>query len=414
VEQSESIGLFLGAGASFELGMPLVRGLTGEFKGYFTPEHLRELNAGWREQGGGCDNSVIETTAALLNRGDLHYENILGHLETASRRPHEPFAEQYGALYQRMVELVYLLLYPRQAESLPYIERGLPPFEGLAGFVSKSSPVWAFSLNHDLMIQLLATHCRIPLRDGFWPDKTLTIFGNQPGVPRASLLADVLSEGDLNQGNLHLFRPGEFGINLLKIHGALDIFAFRDGLDLCRLRPVDSALGGHLAALRIVNEEIGYWDHAGKARIINELAYTDESGQEQFLQRTLLAGAQKFNMRFSQRLPQKILDIFRSHINYVQKLYVVGYSFGDAHIDLVLRNWLEFSGARSIVIVDPRRKDIPAHLSHLALQIELKNQTAGEFFAGYREEPMTPFQKLEQKDRAARRPAFEELAAKKW
>ena len=51
--QSESIGLFLGAGASFELGMPLVRGLTGEFKGYFTPEHLRELNAGWRQQGGG-------------------------------------------------------------------------------------------------------------------------------------------------------------------------------------------------------------------------------------------------------------------------------------------------------------------------------------------------------------------------
>jgi len=233
-------------------------------------------------------------------------------------------------------------------------------------------------------------------------------------VPRASLLADVLSGDDLNQGNLHLFRPGEFGINLLRIHGALDIFAFRDGLDLCRLRPVDSELGGHVTALRIVNEEIGYWEHAGKARIINEIAYTDESGQEQFLQRTLLAGAQKFNMRFSQRLPQKVLDIFRSHINYVQKLYVVGYSFGDAHIDLVLRNWLEFSGARSIVVVDPRRKDIPAHLSHLALQIELKNQTAGEFFAGYRAEPMTPFQKLEQEDRAARRPAFEELAAKKW
>ena len=100
--QSESIGLFLGAGASFELGMPLVRDLTGEFKGYFTPAHLRELNAGWRQQGGGYDNSVIETTIALRNRDDLHYENILGYLETASRRPQEPFAEQYGAMYQRM------------------------------------------------------------------------------------------------------------------------------------------------------------------------------------------------------------------------------------------------------------------------------------------------------------------------
>jgi hypothetical protein len=305
-------------------------------------------------------------------------------------------------------------LYARQAGSLPYIQRGLPPFEGLAAFAREFSPVWAFSLNHDLMIQLLATHSGIPLRDGFWPDKTLTVFGNQPGVPRASLLADILSEDDLNHGNLHLFRLGEFGINLLRIHGALDIFAFRDGLDLCRLRPVDSDLGGPLTALRIVNEGIGYWDHAGKARVINEIAYTDESGQEQFLQRTLLAGVQKFNKRFSQRLPQKVLDLFRSHINYVQKLYVVGYSFGDAHIDLVLRNWLEFSGERSIVVVDPGRRKIPVHLAHLALQIEIKNQTAGQFFADYREEPMTLFQKLEQEDRAARRPAFEELAAKKW
>ena len=113
-------------------------------------------------------------------------------------------------------------------------------------------------------------------------------------------------------------------------------------------------------------------------------------------------------------MPQKVLDLFRSHINYVQKLYVVGYSFGDAHIDLVLRNWLEFSGERSIVVVDPGRRKIPVHLAHLALQIEIKNQTAGQFFADYREEPMTLFQKLEQEDRAARRPAFEELAAKKW
>jgi hypothetical protein len=39
----DSVGLFLGAGASFELGMPLVWHLTAEFKGYFTPDHVREL-----------------------------------------------------------------------------------------------------------------------------------------------------------------------------------------------------------------------------------------------------------------------------------------------------------------------------------------------------------------------------------
>src|SRR5579885_2346876 len=82
----QEIGLLIGAGASFELGMPLVSHLTGEFKGYFTSAHLRQLNARWRQQGGGCDDSVIELIIDLLNRHDLHYENILGCLQTMARR----------------------------------------------------------------------------------------------------------------------------------------------------------------------------------------------------------------------------------------------------------------------------------------------------------------------------------------
>jgi len=393
--------------------MPLVWHLTGEFKGYFTPEHLRELNAGWHRQGGGYDGSVVETTIALLTRDDLHYENILGYLQTVSRRPDQAFAEQYDGMYQRMVETVYLLLYHRQVGSFPYIIHGFPPFEGLAGFAKRSSPIWVFFLNHDMMLQLLARHCEIPLRDGFWPEKTLTIAGNQLKATKASLPADILSEEDMNNGNLHLFRRGEPGINLFRLHGALDIFTFRDGFDLCRLRPTGSEINSILTPLQVVNDEVGYWDRGGKARVVNELPYSDETGQEQFLRRTLLAGAQKFNQRFSQTLPQKMLDIFRSYVNYVQKLYVVGYSFGDAHIDLVLRDWLEFSGERSIVIVDPGRKSVPPQLAHLALQIEVRLQTAGQFFADYREEPMTSFQKSQQEIRATLRPAFEEKAAKK-
>ena len=126
----ESVGLFLGAGASFELGMPLVWHLTGEFKGYFTPEHLRDLNAGWLRQGGGHDGAAIETTISLLRRDDLHYENVLGYFQTVSRRPHERFAEQYDGIYQGMVETVYLLLYHRQVGSLSYIMQAYRPLKG--------------------------------------------------------------------------------------------------------------------------------------------------------------------------------------------------------------------------------------------------------------------------------------------
>jgi hypothetical protein len=48
-------------------------------------------------------------------------------------------------------------------------------------------------------------HYGMPLRNGFWPEKTLTIAGNQPNVPRVSLLADGYRRRDLNNSNLHLF-----------------------------------------------------------------------------------------------------------------------------------------------------------------------------------------------------------------
>ena len=73
---------------------------------------------------------------------------------------------------------------------------------------------------------------------------------------------------------------------------------------------------------RFSNEKIGFWYGGQKVRTINEITYADECGEMQFLRRTLLAGAQKFNEHFPQTLPQMMLKMFRSHINFVGKLYV--------------------------------------------------------------------------------------------
>ena len=59
-------GLFLGAGFSFECGMPLVWDLTAEIRAWLTPDKLRELNAGWREQGTGNPDLVIESLVGSL------------------------------------------------------------------------------------------------------------------------------------------------------------------------------------------------------------------------------------------------------------------------------------------------------------------------------------------------------------
>ena len=66
-----------------------------------------------------------------------------------------------------------------------------------------------------------------------------------------------------------------------------------------------------------------------KVRPTNEIAYEDKNGILQFLRRSLLAGAFKFDSRHSQVLPLRLLEHFRSNLNYVDVLICIGYGFGD-------------------------------------------------------------------------------------
>ena len=91
-------GLFLGAGASYEAGMPLACGLTAELKEWLTPDKLRWLNESWRSQGGGCPDAIIDDFASVISRPDQHYESLLGYLETQFMRQ-SPSSEHYHYLY---------------------------------------------------------------------------------------------------------------------------------------------------------------------------------------------------------------------------------------------------------------------------------------------------------------------------
>lgn len=73
-------GLFLGAGASYEAGLPVVLELTSEIRDWLTPEKLRDLNKGWRSQGTGYSDEVIEDFSSVLAMPDAHYENMPGYL----------------------------------------------------------------------------------------------------------------------------------------------------------------------------------------------------------------------------------------------------------------------------------------------------------------------------------------------
>jgi hypothetical protein len=346
-------GLFLGAGASVEVGMPLVGELTEELKQWLTPEKLRSLNESWRTQGTGYPDAVIDDFASVLVCDGMHYESLLGYLETQSHRI-VPLLQPYDGLYSWLVEVVYHILRLRHTNNIERIEHNLDSLEGIAKLALETNPLWIFSLNHDVLIECLAAKYDIPLRAGFNGELVTLPRRDVSGLKIGELRAETLTEAQLANG-MAFPQSGSPGINFLKIHGALDVFSYRDGKDFARLVPEERTVRGIIDMLRIAEEELVYVDprRPHPVKTTNEITYRDEMGVMQFLRRSLIAGAHKFDNRYGQVIPKEFLKQFESNINFVSTLICIGYGFGDLHINRVLRDWLERTPDRRLEVVSP-------------------------------------------------------------
>lgn len=370
-------GLFLGAGASFEAGMPLVWQLTKQMKDWLTPSKFRELNAAWASKGGGYPADVIDDFVSVLMRDDLHYEAILGYVEVQQRRQIKN-QQHYNGLYVWLVNLVYQLLYFIQVNNDQFFKQHLHHYDGIKGLVEANNPLWVFSLNHDLLIECIAARHSIDVSCGFGDEVITLPRRDVEGKRIGEIRAEVLTGEQIEKSAMPFFMHGRRGVNLLKVHGSLDTFTFRDGKDYLRLIPDEVSAEGVCLTLRMANEQLHYTDAllGGKLNAINEIAYADDNGEMQFLRRSLLTGAFKFDAHRSQVLPKKILDHFSANINQVTNLVCVGYGFGDIHINGIIRRWLEISSDRRLEVVDPYINGVPSFVLHLAPQVTLTKANA--------------------------------------
>jgi hypothetical protein len=395
-------GLFLGAGASYEAGMPLVWDLTGEIKDWLTSDKLQKLNENWRRQGGGHPQQVIDNLTSMLTQPSADYESILGYMEVQFRRGRE-FQKDYHHLYSWLVELVYYLLYYRQVNNEQFLNNNLPYYDGIKSFINTDVPLWVFSLNHDVMIETIAARLSIPLHTGFSANTIALPRRNKMGTKIGEIKAEILTKDDLENKAMYFPNPPRAGIYLQKIHGSLDTFTFNNGEDLLRLLPGELTQKGIIDVLRMADEDLFYAlpnSMAGKVRTTNEITYADDAGEMQFLRRTLLAGAFKFDVYGSQVLPKSMLKHFKQNINFVSDLVCIGYGFGDYHINTILRGWLEFSADRHLEIVSPVPQEISNFLQHLLLQISVTQSTATNYLDDKAGIQRSTFEKLEKKTKS--------------
>ncbi len=362
--------------------MPLRADINAEIMAWLSPASLRKLNATWSGRGFGHPAEVIEDIARMLDEATFDYEAVLGHLEARYLDDARAgFAQAYHALYAWLAQVVYQVLYRRQVERRDSFREGLQYFDGIARLAHRHRPLWIFSLNHDVLVECIAALFGIEVNAGFSPRAVSLPCRDRDGQPIAALEAEVLSDAELASGQLPFFKTGWPGINLLKLHGALDVFSHGDGHDLVRLKPRDQTFDAIIDALQIANE--GLLDPslvsslvADPLAVTNRIPYIDGEGRPQVLGRTLLASAARLTDPYPPLMQRRLLEYFRANLAQAERLVAIGYSMSDGEVNEILCEWLEASGARQLEIVAPGIARMPPFLEKVATQIELSPASA--------------------------------------
>lgn len=394
--------LFVGAGATYDCGMPLAWELTAEIRRWLTPEKLISFNENWKSQGGGWHSDVVSFLVSLLENKNLHYENIIGALEVeCSRERDQSKRQSYYAALGFVLQAVYGLLMERQVKNTHYALAALDDFSSIKDMAENNRPLWVFSLNHDCIIEMLALKCGIPLMSGFNEEVSIAMKTAKDSI--ISFPFERLSRKSIEENKYRFFGHGEFGINLIKLHGSLDIFGQDDELNYLKISAVDNnpeSLSAQIQLLNQINQDIAVRDGVV---CTNENVYEDEDGEIQFLRKSLLSGAHKFTKKLSQIAPSEFLSLFRGNLNYADELICIGYSFGDKHIDDHIVDWLSFAAKRKLTIVNPGINVCPERMKHLSGQVECKPIGATDYFTQLSDKKSTVFKDMLRKARSLAR-----------
>jgi len=373
-------GLFLGAGASVECGMPLVWSFTSTLsKNILSRLDIKLFNFHG-------DEGAKKRFVSVFQSETMHYEEMVKYLENwklEAKGPKE--AQIVDGLIRQVTECIQLLLLALQEKCLPKMECRFENYFGLEVLLEQQGRIEIFSLNHDLIIEELCTYYNLGLKDGFYANR-------EHGYKNLGEFRLITSE-ELSEQKLDFYEENEKGINLLKLHGSFDIFAIEDKNTY--LKSVgNGSFGSFVSAIREIESKSLEVCQKMQTRGVNELFVNDSSGELQFLRRSLLSGGHKFKGKFEQIAPVALFDAFESRINNVQELVVIGYGFGDEHVNEVMLKWLSNSN-NHLTICNPYCEGIPDFLKAYQAQVQIAKKGLTDYLLSVDPSKDTPKRKAQ-------------------
>lgn len=360
--------ILLGAGFSYDLGMPISSELTEVFLGMFNKENTTSLAAAMsRQQPFGDDRPInsgaIEEAFSLLlqykeDKG-INYEEFLMKIQEGTVRHttmqsqsdrdsyHFVFAVLYDmihtilSLYQA---IAYEVLYPKNAQW----------FSKLDNILSDKGETWVVSLNHDLLLECIAIDLGIPITYGAT---------NQRTFPVSNLaMQDCIAFSCIDRSGYNIDSPGfirrQRGINLIKLHGSLTEHKYTDREDILNPTLKRSSSRELIGDFHKI-QNMAYFYQGRPVPSGKERAITGPNGELDLMSKAILTGGRKYSTVAKTQKGEEKLAIFDDILRQVDQLTIIGYGFGDRHVNFRIQNAMARRDELIVHVVDPQLSKLP-------------------------------------------------------
>ena len=364
--------LFLGAGFSYDFGMPVSSELTEVFLGMFNEENAASLAAAMARQqpfgdGRPINGKAIKEAFSLLlqykNDKGTNYEEFLKRIQEEAERhaAHRSQSDRdsYHFVFAILYDMIHALLSLYQAIAYEVLyPKNVQWFSKLGNILSDQEETWVVSLNHDLFFECLAIDLGIPITYGAM---------NQRSFPISNLaMHDCIDFSCIDRSSYNADSPGfirgQRGINLVKLHGSLTEHKYGDREEILNptlARKSSRELIGDFHKI----QNMAYFYQGRLVPSGKDRAITGPNGELDLMSKAMLTGGRKYSTVAKTTKGEEKLAIFDYILQQADQLTIIGYGFGDQHVNFRIQNEMARREELVVHVVDPQFSKLPDCLS---------------------------------------------------
>ncbi|MFC1771186.1 hypothetical protein ACFLZV_04790 [Candidatus Margulisiibacteriota bacterium] len=362
-------GLLLGAGFSYDLGMPLSYDLTEVFFSFFNNKNIGQFAFALAKnnpfgEGRSINKHAIVEGLDLLLRYKLNkcsnYEEYLSNLirlgYTSGKNQSD--RDSYHYLFSEFYQSIHTILsvYQKVSYQLMYREN-FKWFSKLENLLS-TEETWVFTLNHDIYLECLAIDLGIPVTYGDTESISFPL-SNLEMSNKVDLTYSVRSKLTIDSPK---YFKGRKGINLVKLHGGLSELSYKDRTIICNPK-LDKCTSLDLIEAFKNIENMAYYHQGMRVPSGKDRFITNSSGELDIMTKSMLTGGKKYSKTSNPKKGEEKLKLFDDVLQQLDELTIIGYGFADSHINFRIANAMVLNKNICIKIIDPINNQIPECLA---------------------------------------------------